>query len=100
MPKKFTGVIGDVRAQYLPDGSIELLTLDQVNEEDLGSLFDFAPNMARVVLEKTSERQVISKLTNEVYLKITAPASAYNIGMMSNLTGRILDKLRMEIDVA
>ncbi len=97
MFKKFAGVIGDVRAQYLPDGSVELLTLDQVSKEDFGSLFDLASRVTRIVFERPSERLVISMLTTEMYLKVTAPSSSYNIGILSNITSRILDKLRMEI---
>lgn len=94
MPKQqFEALIDELKEKYLPESEIELIE-DSLKVQDGDNLWPISDNTLRIVTDRGEETVITFKITPQLFLKISADNSLYNLGILKNFSDRIAEELR------
>jgi hypothetical protein len=88
---RFQKLVNDLKAQFLPDGRIELF---EGSELDAGR-FIFSANSTRQTIVETADKVLITKkIAPKLFVEISANKAFYNIGILKRVSAQISEELR------
>lgn len=88
-------VVDEIQAQYFPEGSIELLNIDEVGKDGMSAfLLQYPEGIVKMTLENEASIIVLSQVTSSLYLRLSLVSGTYNRGILNNVTKRIFKEIR------
>lgn len=89
-----TVVLDQLRAEYLPDGSVQLVDFERLVAEHPSPLFRLPENASKLIAEDDSTIFLITKITPLLFLSIKASRGTNNVGLLTRASNRIADEIR------
>ncbi len=91
---RFNELVTQLKAQYLPNGNIELLEDSEFREHPILFELPFLDTITEIRLEKDVENYVLSRLSESLFLLVSANKSQCNIGILLNSAKYISREIR------
>ncbi len=91
----FKELVDQVRAQYFPDGSIELLGLEEMSREEMGGFFlQHSNGMRMMTVETETKVAILGKAAEKLFVKVSVPTNTYNIGILNNVARKVFNEIK------
>jgi hypothetical protein len=88
---RFQKLVNDLKAQFLPDGRIELFEGGQIEMER----FIYCASSTRQTIVETGDSILITKkIGPKLFVEISANKVSYNIGILKRVSAQISEELR------
>lgn len=90
----FEELVKDYKEQFLPYGKVELLSLKDLRGNPLYLQLFANTEPSGIMIEKEQSICYLSKVTSRVYLELEADGDQANVGLLKNLSKKIMADLR------
>jgi hypothetical protein len=92
--ERFSELVMQLKAQYLPNGNIELLEGSEVDKHPLMSELPFLESITEMRMENGADHCVLKRLTDKFFLIVSANKNDINLGMLLIATKHISKEIR------
>lgn len=94
MPTDIEILIEEFRAQYLPDGSIELLSFgEKLFDEYCKSGLDI-PASNLLLLKREKKQIIVLKLSKNQFVELSSNIESNNLGILKSISNKLLVELK------
>ncbi|WP_258101518.1 hypothetical protein [Marinoscillum pacificum] len=94
LKERFAEQLNNFQNQYVPDGHIDLLEGDDIQEDNLLADLPLIDGSTAIYIQKNPTLYIYKKITPHLILRITANENSYNVGILKSVAGKISQSIR------
>lgn len=94
IPERLNEQIGILKQRYLPSAHVSLVTDSEIGGMSLPA---FTSQTREMVVEYDTKVLLLGRISQDLYLKINANTTQYNIGILKSVSKKISENIRAGI---